>query len=103
MQPDDPGPRKFGDNHVRDSRLSKIILWIAGIASVITATGCIAFVSKFFQMSDSQVRIEGKIDAANQIQGLQFNQIDQRMRGLENRVGAIEQRQIDAQNSRARP
>lgn len=98
------GPRKFGDMTVnKDSRLTKIILWVAGLSSVLIAAAAVAAVSRFFQMGDTLVRVESKVDLANQVQTIQFSQMDRRMGSLENRVGAIEQRQIDAQNLRARP
>lgn len=103
-QPDDPGPRKFGDNNVsKDSRLTTIINWIMGVSSIVIAAASIAAVSRFFDIGDSQVRMEGKIDLSNEVQSIQFSQMDRRMSAVENRVGAIEQRQIDAQNLRARP
>lgn len=87
----------------RDSRLTTIIMWIAGVASVLTAAGAIAILTKFFQMSDTLIRVETKVSASNELQVLQFSQMDRRMGALEGRVGSIEQRQIDAQNLRARP
>lgn len=103
-QPDDPGPKKFGDINVsQDSRLSKIIAWVAGLASIIVSGCALAIASKFWLINDSQIRIEEKIDAANQVQNIQFSQMDRRMIAVEGRVGAIEQRQIEAQNQRARP
>lgn len=98
------GDSKFGDVSVtKDSRVTTIIMWVMGVASIITAAAAVAAVSRFFQMGDSQVRMEGKIDLANQVQTIQFSQLDRRMGALEGRVGTIEQRQIDAQNARARP
>lgn len=100
-QPDDPGPRKFGDVKVKDPRVSPIINWLAVIGGGLVTAGLIWLISTSNNV-DKQVGIllARPIPVSKEQYDSDLSEIKREMSTIKNDVKDIQIKQAEGIRNR---